>query len=343
MRFPPIYRWQTPAGFVENKRSVGGRLLLLMALSAFVVAFQRPANADGLTTFCNGTLNPFDGQPSPAAVVAVSPNPLVNDAAVSVPTGSCSASASVSATDTIIADAEGDIATFKQDATATVAGSIGPGRISLFASAAANSTPQSYTFLPGFQPVRVNNNEQAIANAGIFGGWTDLFTVLGPPGTNVTLQFTESFTLSGGGTGRDILSTPATQPALFGTGVQTFDSTFPAGGTFAVSDVVFVSASACAGGPTSSLGGDIFIGPPFGCGTGSYIASSSATADASRTGLLFVQDLTPGTSFTTASGFDYAPPRVVPEPPSMLLLGSGLLGLGPLVRRRLARPASRAS
>lgn len=58
-------------------------------------------------------------------------------------------------------------------------------------------------------------------------------------------------------------------------------------------------------------------------------------------GGVYIQDDTPGTSFITGSGATYAMPAstsVVPEPGSLFLFGSGLLGAAVSVRRAARRP-----
>jgi hypothetical protein len=65
-------------------------------------------------------------------------------------------------------------------------------------------------------------------------------------------------------------------------------------------------------------------------------ASSENIADASNTASISVQVLTPGVTFSSGSGALYLPTSSVPEPPSFLLFGSGLMGLGILKRRRRA-------
>jgi hypothetical protein len=89
------------------------------------------------------------------------------------------------------------------------------------------------------------------------------------------------------------------------------------GGTLLVIGSASLTANACAGGA--------ICGPP-------YTATDSESANASHTASLTVTDLTPGTSFTTASGFNYAAtPSTVPEPSSLLCL---LTGLAWFARRR---------
>jgi hypothetical protein len=65
------------------------------------------------------------------------------------------------------------------------------------------------------------------------------------------------------------------------------------------------------------------------------VGSASAVANASDTANTYITVLTPGASYTAASGFNYAPPAAVPEPRSFWLLAA-LLTIGVGARRRRA-------
>jgi hypothetical protein len=62
--------------------------------------------------------------------------------------------------------------------------------------------------------------------------------------------------------------------------------------------------------------------------------SPTYTVDSSHTANYYLDAITPGVSYTTASGYTYFTPAV-PEPSSFLLFGSGALGLAQLLRRKL--------
>lgn len=68
--------------------------------------------------------------------------------------------------------------------------------------------------------------------------------------------------------------------------------------------------------------------------TSTNINSPSALVDVAHTTNAFLKVQTPGASYTTASGSSYS---ATPEPSSLLLFGSGILGLWCITKRRLRR------
>lgn len=93
---------------------------------------------------------------------------------------------------------------------------------------------------------------------------------------------------------------------------------------------------------TTSVGARFFTEGVLGAG-GSAAADGTATANFSDTGFVTVESLTPGASFTTASGTTYSPTATVPEPSSGSMQGIEMFAvmLALLVRRqfRLTRCA----
>jgi len=93
------------------------------------------------------------------------------------------------------------------------------------------------------------------------------------------------------------------------------------------------------GGTTVQLGELLWARPSVGEG----VTSQSAAFDASNTGFFTLTPITPGASFTTASGLTYAqsPDLVgaVPEPSTWALMLLGFGAIGAAIRRRKIRTA----
>jgi hypothetical protein len=85
----------------------------------------------------------------------------------------------------------------------------------------------------------------------------------------------------------------------------------------------------------STVGGDFAVLTIFNTQAGVSLplfrtATSDTTVDASDTGDISVEVLTPGVTFSSASGALYRP---VPEPPTVLLFCSGLMGLAGILKK----------
>jgi hypothetical protein len=234
----------------------------------FAVIFQVPAQAQTFRTGCNYNI---DAVASAFITLANSPTgiPEVNNdqkgdsngpsgfdtSTLTIACAGFGGSVNSSAVDSIPAG-PGQIATFSQDASAQVAGSVVPGRISLSLSTTATSTPQAYFFLDqNGDPFAVNNGEIAGGETNASAGSTEFFTINGPANTNVTLQFNPTFDGSfvGGVTARNIIGifdSAGTPPIVFnGPGNQTVNISAMTGQTIEVTDNVSLTANSCAGGP----------------------------------------------------------------------------------------------
>jgi len=90
---------------------------------------------------------------------------------------------------------------------------------------------------------------------------------------------------------------------------------------------------------TSSVGANLELQFNFqmrstsGIGTAAAFATSAHTVNAANSGMVYINVLTPGVTFTSDSGYSYAP-TTVPEPASGAMLGAGGLLLAVFSSRR---------
>jgi hypothetical protein len=92
-------------------------------------------------------------------------------------------------------------------------------------------------------------------------------------------------------------------------------------------------------GQTINIRADLFLNAFASaiCDGPSACTSAFAQLDAGHTALTFLDFLTPGASYSTASGVTYfTPTAIVPEPSTILLLGAGLVGLVAWRRKQTA-------
>jgi hypothetical protein len=167
-------------------------------------------------------------------------------------------------------------------------------------------------------------------NGGVFGiEWTDTIYVSGlPNGTPVDLMLTDVLHISSSHSGNASISLFASL-SMGNQSIQLLNNQGASDGLITQTSIVH-TISGTELQLSSELTGSANVA--------AIGAVESATGDASDTALSYITVLTPGASYTSASGFDYAAPAGVPEPRSVWLLGASLIALlGSTHRRSMDR------
>lgn len=234
-----------------------------------------------------------------------------------------------------------------------------PGINRVFLNARGMSTPESYTYVNQNGDTGVlQNGYAAVAYAESDSSWSDRITITSttlPNGSPVHLQTTfrldasaepaaivptdvgflpwalwqedERGAIAGLGTfwygARNICGSLDNCPPP--TASFTFDSTVLVGYTYGIGSELAGSAFASAWWASDPFSGQLI-----------WVSDAYSILDASSTGLYGLDILTPGASYVSDSGHIYTIPASVPEPGSLLLLGSGLLGVAGTLRRKVS-------
>ena len=225
---------------------------------------------------------------------------------------------------------------FDQYARTGVTASAGLGVLHAYSNSFAQSTPMAKEFFySNGEPGIIENSYKAQSASGISASWFDEITIhSGPVYGPVVLRFTvmlhgETSVLGGSDAG-----------ASFNTRLIADDDRYPDDVTVSLSapgttsqthgywpgTVIRLYGDLSAS--TKAYAGRIYnYGYPVG-----YVAQAEATANASNTAGFQVEVLTPGASYTSASGRSYA--AMVPEPTSTAMAGAGLMSVLIMARRR---------
>jgi hypothetical protein len=227
--------------------------------------------------------------------------------------------------------------------SATLSGSVAPGTIHISATSDASTSGGPFTDYLG-NTITPSFSGEGKTQLGL--QWGDAITFSGlPVGTPISVVF--SMALDGtlgaasadGSTGQttaDFFAYLNNPVAALSTGGEAGYATpsgtdqigFPAGSYTAAGTVYSGQTYALSGGV--SLATRAFAQSP-------NDPSASAYIDASNTVQNFIQVLTPGATFTSASGALYTQVTTTPEPATVQLTASGLLLLGGVVKIRRRR------
>ncbi len=247
---------------------------------------------------------------------------------------------------------------FTQQATTSAAGHASVGSLGASVSGFAHSTPLSYLYTDSSgNGAATDNNYQASAFGTVNASFSDTLFIKAPAGvsplTKVDVMLTSILSGSSQVTGlgsvtvdsslliRQILDVGRVD--LFDTGTTSVvvsvwsQDARPFVGDTDVSIFGFLNATA------SALAGralGCMIPGNIWCTSNSsqfglYYADSGAVGSFGSTANFYIDILTPGASYTSASGVNYLTvPTTVPVPAAVWLLGSGMLGLIDIARRK---------
>lgn len=222
---------------------------------------------------------------------------------------------------------------FAQGAQTSASASAGLGSLHAFSHSAATSTPKSYTYTANSgESVAIDNVYRAYSTSAASSYWYDEIVVQqGAQYGRVVLKFTLTLSGSEGVTpgiagSADISSRLIVDDdrgaldytvSLDEQGSSFVTAGFWPGTVIRLYGDLTARTDVRAGG-RYQLGNGVWV-------TGNYIPTAEATANAANTAGFYVDVLTDGASYTSASGHSYV--TAVPEPATAWLLGLGTLAL----------------